>query len=372
MALSSKGGPMRSIIASFVLFLGISAQGQFLPTHGPSVDQLKAMAKHNAKMAKWDKANPSDFSLRSTTTPFFEYGTTGYVVMNDDDYFGYASEIKTEIAKNLPSSATLIVYTESTNKNYQQQLIQQYSQLVPKERLKILQIPQSGSNSFWSRDNLPIPVFEDGKFALVDAKYYYNFEPDSYFSQLFNVNLLSHNYFYEGGNYLANSKGDCLVVNRKKAYPGGVSDTAAIPDDVFKTKYGCKKLTRFKHLKGIGHADEVMKFMSDDVILTDTVEYKPILEKAGYKVIMLPEADLAYETYANSLLVNDTIYVPTFGETNDQKALDIYKQFGLKVVGIPTRELATGGQGGIHCITMNYPPAPMNDLVRNLGAVILY
>ena len=163
------------------------------------------------------------------------------------------------------------------------------------------------------------------------------------------------------------------VVNRKKSYPGGVSDTGAIPDDLFKTTYGCKTLTRFKHLKGIGHADEVVKFMTDDIVLTDTEEYVDALKKAGFTVNLLPEPDQAYETYINSLIVNDTIYVPVFGENNDQKALDIYKSLnlGLKIIPINSRELSTQGQGSIHCITMNYPPMPLYQVLSTLNATVV-
>ena len=166
-----------------------------------------------------------------------------------------------------------------------------------------------------------------------------------------------------------NSRGECIVVNRKRNYPGGTSDTGAIPDSVFANNYGCKKLLRFKHLKGIGHADEVIKFMSDDIVVTDTPEYVQDLEKAGYTVHLLPEPDRSYETYVNSLIVNDVLYVPVFGEDGDQKAIDVYNNLnlGLKVVTIPTGDLATQGQGGIHCITMNYPQVPLQEVVENLG-----
>ena len=171
---------------------------------------------------------------------------------------------------------------------------------------------------------------------------------------------------------MPNGRGDCLVVNRKKGYPGGTSDTAAIPDDVFKTKYGCQRLIRFKHLKGIGHADEVVKFVNDTTVVTDTVEYKATLEQAGFTVIMLPEPDVNYETYVNSLIINDTIYVPTFGESGDQAALDTYKSLGFKVVGIDSKDLAIDGQGGIHCITMGYPQATLSDIFRNLKVIDIY
>ena len=111
--------------------------------------------------------------------------------------------------------------------------------------------------------------------------------------------------------------------------------------------------------------------MSDDLVYTDTPEYVAQLEKAGFKVELLPEAQEDYETYINALQVNNTIYVPTFGESGDQTAIDAYKKLGLKVVPIPTRELATGGQGGIHCITMNYPPSALQSVLRIMQATVV-
>lgn len=338
--------------------------------HGPSAEQLKAISEHNAQMAAFTRAFPKK-KRAGTTTPFYEHSQTGFVVFSDEDFYGVADEMKAIVAKNLPAGVKLVVYTESTNKQYQKQLETAYTKHISKDRLIILQVPSSGTNNFWSRDNLPMPVFENGKFALVNARYYYNFEPDAFFSQLFGVNLLSHNYFWEGGNFMVNSKGNCIVVNRKKAYPGGVSDTGAIPDSIFKDNYGCKTLLRLKHLKGIGHADEVVKFVNDTDILTDTPEYKTQLEQAGFKVHMLPEPDLNYETYANSLIVNDTVFVPVFGEQGDQKALQMYAAFGFKVVGVPSRELATQGQGGIHCITMNYPEASLQSFIGGMQGIVV-
>jgi hypothetical protein len=355
------------------LFFSIAIAGGKPQPHGPTAEQLKAMSLHNLELAQREHAlGLTGKRSRSQVLPFAEYQTTGYVVFSDDDYYGIAEEIKNTIAKNLPANTTLLVYTDSSDKNYQKQLFNKYSQFLPASQLKILKVPASGSNNFWTRDNLPLPVWENNSFALVDARYYYNFEPDAFFQKLFGVNMASHKYFYEGGNFIANSKGDCIVVNRRKSYPGGVSDTAAIPDDVFRSLYGCKTLTRFKHLKGIGHADEVVKFMSDDLILTDTPEYVATLEKAGFKVLLLPEANLNYETYINSLQVNDTVFVPIFNEKNDQTVIEAYKKLGLKVVAIDTKDLATQGQGGIHCITMNYPPAPIKDVARWIGAEVVH
>lgn len=365
---------MKSIGLILFLFLCTPLFAQDFQKHGPSLEALQKMADHNSSQSLLNFSEVfSSAQENNSISPFFEYDETGYLFMSDGDYYGIAKEMKDIIARELPTETTLVVYTTSTNSSYQNKLFKRYSQLASPEQVKILQVPSSGSNNFWTRDNLPIPAWDNGDFTLVDAQYYYNFEPDQFLSQLFGAKLIDHNYFFEGGNFMANSRGECIVVNRKKAYPGGVSDTAAIPDSVFANKYGCKSLLRFKHLKGIGHADEVIKFMSDDIVVTDTHQYVQKLEDAGYTVHLLPEPDRNYETYANSLQVNDTLFVPVFGESGDKKAIEVYESLnlGLKIVPIPSRRLATQGQGGIHCITMNYPKVPLQKLASDLGGKII-
>lgn len=361
-----------SFIVTCLLTQTLMAQA--LPVQGGTPEILKAISEHNAQQARADRAarklGPVGRST-DTLTPFYEYGSTGYVAFSDDDFYGIAADMKATVARNLPADVELLVYTQSSSKSHQQSLKSLYSQYIDSQRVHILQVPQSGSNDFWSRDNLPLPIWKNGNMALADARYYYNFEPDAFFGQLFGVQVLKHNYFYEGGNFMANSRGDCLVVNRKKSYPGGVSDTAAIPDDIFRNYYGCKNLIRLKHLKGIGHADEVVKFISDDVVVSDTPEYTKQLEAAGFTVVDLPEADLNYETYVNSLIVNDVVYVPVFGESGDQKVLDTYTNLGFKAIPVQSRRLATQGQGGIHCITMNYPKMPLQEILQSLGAKVV-
>jgi agmatine/peptidylarginine deiminase len=128
--------------------------------------------------------------------------------------------------------------------------------------------------------------------------------------------------------------------------------------------YGCLKTIRLPYIRGIGHVDETLKFMDDTTILTDEKRYKETLEDHGFTVHMLPRADKRYETYANSLLINGTVFVPIFGEKNDKKALDIYRSFGLKVFGINSSILSNRGKGSLHCITMTYPKVPFVELKK--------
>ncbi len=77
----------------------------------------------------------------------------------------------------------------------------------------------------------------------------------------------------------------------------------------------------------------------------------------GFEVTLLPKATGGeWRTYLNSLLINKTIFVPTFGSAeSDKKVLNIYKSFKLNVVPVDSRFLSDQGAGSIHCFTATYP-----------------
>ncbi|MBY0316782.1 MAG: agmatine deiminase family protein [Bdellovibrionales bacterium] len=366
-----------SFFSVLVVSMGATAANKKIPARGASEVQLEKMALHNQAMAQMEFLNPmsSPFSIASAPTPrlpFAGYNKVGYLIFSDDYINGNARQIKKTLAQNLPSDVTLVVYTDSTDKSYQKSLMKEYSQFLKGNKMVVLQL-KGGSDYFWARDGVPVPVMEmktDGTngLSLVDAKYYHHFEGDKYFSEAFGATLVSHSYYHEGGNFQSSADGRCLVINREGHF---VSHTASIPDDIFVTKYGCKTLTRLPHRKGIGHVDEVVKIIDDNTVVTEVAEYRPALEKSGYKVHLLPEPDEAIETYANSLIINGTIFVPVFDEVNDQKALDVYKQFGFNVIGVNSKDLSNDGQGSIHCISMAYPPVPLKELSNIMGGTVV-
>lgn len=62
------------------------------------------------------------------------------------------------------------------------------------------------------------------------------------------------------------------------------------------------------------------------------------------------------ETYVNLYQANGAVIVPTAGNADDLRALDLLGEIfaGREVVGVPTPVLGYGG-GGIHCITQQVP-----------------
>ena len=61
-------------------------------------------------------------------------------------------------------------------------------------------------------------------------------------------------------------------------------------------------------------------------------------------------------TYANFLIINKAVLVPTYNDKNDDKALEILKEVFPKreIIGIDCSTLIKQ-HGSLHCVTMQYP-----------------
>ena len=320
------------------------------PTHEPDQKQIENIKISNKKKIVQKNQNPTP------SKPFVEYQKAQYLSFSDLDSFN-SKHIKDTIAKNLPPETYLVVLAGRDSPNYLKNLKQHYAQIMDENFLKIVFVYEHG---FWSRDSLPVPIFvekpEQDQLALVDARYYHGNTPDADISRLFNSPLISHNYYFEGGNILSNSQGICFVVDNKRLPP----------KELFIKNYACKKIITLEHYSGIGHVDEKIKIISDDVALTNEPRYVSILEEQGFQVFMLPSAPGKYATYANALLINHTVYLPIYNTENDQIAIKVYKDLNFNVVPINSEYLSNEGHGSFHCITMVYPEVEMEKLILSL------
>lgn len=290
--------------------------------------------------------------------PYSELEDAGYLFISSAMEFD-SLHAKKALAQNLPKDVTLIVFADAGSSRNR---IQSYFKgLIEPERLKIITL-NGASDGFWARDGLPVPVWsQDQKLGLVDARYYHGFEPDADLGKMFHADVLENSFYFEGGNFIVNDAGDCVTIDNDLS--------TDMPTDVFLTTYGCKRVIRLPFEKGIGHADESVRFVNSSTLITDSANYQKILKGHGFQVLRVPRPDQTYETYINSLLVNGTIYVPIFNEGNDAAALEVYRSLGFTVVPIETRQLANDGLGSIHCITMTYPKVPFSALLEKLDAV---
>lgn len=379
----------------FILSLGMvcfnpftmaNAQNKISLSKKPTVQQKEEMLSHNmGVLQSGDLLSSNSTPGLFVQRPVAEYEDTGYLIFYDVTDFASA-DIKAKLIENLPTDVTAIIYTDSNDQTELEGLYRYYSKLAPSAgQVKIISIdnaPKSQTfegedagfvqgNGFWSRDGIPVPVIQmanlsplqalSEKFTVVDARYYHFYEPDEVIADYFNAGLLAHNFYFEGGNFIVNAKGDCIIVDK--------AATQIIPSSIFTKTYGCSTLVRLPHVKGIGHADESVKFVSDDHILTDDAGYKKTLEARGFKVTLLPRPKREYETYVNSLIINGTVWVPIFKQKTDKEALDVYHSLGLNVIPADSSILSNEGAGSIHCITMTYPKTTeFNEVLAYFGA----
>ncbi len=85
-----------------------------------------------------------------------------------------------------------------------------------------------------------------------------------------------------------------------------------------------------------------------------------------YRLAALPWPDACYDseghrlpaTYANFLIINSAVLVPTYRVSQDAEALDVFKTIfpDHEIIGIDCRPLILQ-HGSLHCVTMQYPAA---------------
>ena len=130
-----------------------------------------------------------------------------------------------------------------------------------------------------------------------------------------------------------------------------------------------------------GHVDDVTRFVSPSTVVTAVEDdpadanYTPLRENRErlealrtadehpLRVVELPMPRPVVQdglrlpaSYANFLVVNDAVIVPTFGCDRDADALAVLgREFpGRAIVGVDTRDLVLG-LGGVHCLSCHQP-----------------
>lgn len=343
---------MNRFIISLIPFIclfshQLSAQELPIQSKLPSLEQLERAEKHNAEQSARQplrSLKPQEQVFR----PFADHETVGSVFFSVENQ-GESEKVKREILSHLPEDVKIHFYYPTEYADMVKSALDSFSDFFDLTKVKSLSTVRRGSTSFWARDAIPVPVFlADGRVGGVDAKYYHNYEPDKTIGRQLELPILELGYYNEGGNFLADTAGNCLMVNNERVQ--------RMSDDLIREYYGCSQIHRFRHISGIGHIDERVKIISDRVVFTDQQEYVSQLERIGYEVKLLPGRQPRYETYANSLMVNGTVILPIFRVEADQKAIRMYEDEGFKVVPVYVNQLPNSALGSIHCMTMTYPP----------------
>ncbi|CAN5672368.1 agmatine/peptidylarginine deiminase [soil metagenome] len=249
----------------------------------------------------------------------------------------------------------------------------------------------------WFRDNGPIFVVNGyGRVALTDwrfnawgGKYEYaqdTLAPEAVASTL-DMRRFAFPYVMEGGAIEVNDEGVLITTRSCLLTPTRNPDLAQEEvEALLRAGLGVRNVVWLEGgLAGDhtdGHVDTIVRF-SDDRTIVCAVEDDPddvnhaatqrnladlralrTVDEEPFSVIELPLPQRRLEldgrrlpaTYANFYVANDLVVVPTYGDPNDEVALEILRPLfpGRRVVGSPASALITGG-GAFHCVTQQQP-----------------
>jgi agmatine/peptidylarginine deiminase len=241
--------------------------------------------------------------------------------------------------------------------------------------------------SFWTRDFGPISVVdEEGQTTFIDPKYYPQRRRDdavpTLMARYFNVDVARPNLATEGGNFMTNGAGICVVTEWLLQENPNIDGNRIqrIQDQYF----GCRQTIVLERLEreGTGHVDMFAKFVSQNTILVGQYdELDPqnaaLLDRNverledfarenswSLNIVRIPMpsgSNGVYRSYTNSLIVNDRVIVPIYRADRryEAEALEIYENAmpaGYTVVTVDAEDAIQLG-GAVHCTTMGFVTA---------------
>jgi hypothetical protein len=300
--------------------------------------------------------NPTSDDKAPDWRPAPEISDYKFVLVSSEAGFAEAANLRSTIAKNLPDGVKLVLLVSNSDA---EQIKRTYSQYISSDRI-ILAKDSNIDGGFWARDSFPFPVVNpQGQLSLVGAKYYRSFRSSPAIATSLNLNMSRNNFTFVGGNLQADGNANCFTIDSYRRF--------TTTDNDLINSYGCKTVHVLRKYSGIGDVDEVVKVLSNNLILTNTPEYVNDFKSWGYDVVLIPGVPNSYRTYVNSLVVGKTVFMPTYGMSTDEDAKKVYEGLGYKVIGIPSNTLSDDMHGSVHCQTMAYPAANEQQLFEALG-----
>lgn len=211
------------------------------------------------------------------------------------------------------------------------------------------------NNSIWTRDYGPWFVFDgNGDIGIVDHVYNRPFRPDDNkipieFGAQQGIPVFSHDMWHTGGNYMTDgalfSMSTDLVTNEAAAQNGM---TPAEVEQLMSDYYGISEYNVVEDIAagGIHHIDTWGKFLDEESVLIKQTwmahyTYDELEARATLIASLTASTGRNYDvhrvycyrlfggepaSYTNSLIANERIYVPLFGDAQrDTAALDAYR-----------------------------------------------
>lgn len=351
----SKGLPAIPGILLSLLFLGFGrGRAEFPVTHAPRA------------MAEWEESEAL----------FLTWDTEG-----DGSVF---NPVFVEIVRHAIDEVPVFIVCRD-KRNITEYLL---DNSIPLDRITL--IDDLLFDSIWFRDYGPISVYDQmaSNLILLDCRYP-EFRPnDDIISApisermnipLFQAHVPPNNFYSTGGNTLFDGHGTSFATGLLSYY--NKSRTREELDRLMLDYFGVTRNIILPWDK-TRHIDMFMKLLDEETILIGEYPAKDygkallvdsnlrfILDNfktcfgRDYRVFRVPMPETApgyyisndgnFRTYANSLILNRSVFVPVFGIPEDDIALKVYREAmpGYKVVPINCDEQILLSGGALHCLT---------------------
>ena len=283
------------------------------------------------------------------------------------------------IAENIAKYQKCLVICN--DKKYTKQLFNNVN------NIKFIQIK---SNDTWSRDFGGITIFNNTKKEILDfgfngwgLKFASNLD-NKITQKMLKKNIIKNvkkmDIILEGGSIDSNGNGtllttsECLLENNRNSY---LSKKEI--DKKLKKYFGLKNIIWLDNgfLKGDdtdSHIDTLARFVDKNSIVynkcydKNDIHFKKLnkmekeLKKTNFNLIPIPLPKAIYfenerlpATYANFLIINNAVLIPTYNNKYDKKALKIFQKIfqNRDIIAIDCSTLIKQ-HGSLHCVTMQY------------------
>ncbi len=255
------------------------------------------------------------------------------------------------------------------------------------------------SDDTWSRDFGGITIEHEGKYLIEDFTFNawgkkFAYEKDNQITRKLKLKGIFKGYSHkliplvlEGGAIESNGEGIILTTSACLLEKNRNPKLSQKQIEKKLIQYlGAKKVLWLNSgaLEGDdtdSHIDTLARFIDKDTIMYQTCDdkndshYEDLknmeeelksfkqLDGKPFKLVPLPwiepkfdEEDRLPATYANFLIINGAVLVPTYNDKNDEVALKIFKKLFPKrdIIGIDCSTLIRQ-HGSLHCVTMQYP-----------------
>ncbi len=310
----------------------------------------------------------------------------------------------TDWADILPEVLPCFLQIAETVSRYQPVLIicqsvEDTKHLLEGANLSNFQLVECPSNDTWARDHGGITIEENGKPVLLDFVFNgwglkFPADKDNLITRhLYNIGVFTKEIRHggivlEGGALESDGQGTLLTTSECLLSPNRNPHlTKQEIEDFLKNSFGLQQVLWLNHGYLAGddtdsHIDTLARFCSPDTIayvkctnpadehfdalkkMEAELQLFKTLDGKPYKLVALPWSDACFDeagnrlpaTYANFLIINGAVLVPTYQVPQDESAIQIFKTIFPKheIIGIDCRPLILQ-HGSLHCVTMQYP-----------------